>query len=118
MPKHLGVKEDCNVVYIIKRICLVLYLNIAARLLGVCLLLIWVPPSRRIGQYRPHGPFVRFDLARTGVHSLSFRSVSTLCSVTSADGKGILPIIKIVQCVKHRAAFPISDSDVAQVPFH
>ena len=80
MPKHTGVMKDCNIVYIIKCICLVLrvYVNITAQALGVCLLLVWVRPARRVDQYRSHGPFLRFDLALNEFRSFSFRSVSAL----------------------------------------
>ena len=62
--------------------------------------LVRVRPARMIDQYRSHGPFLRFGLALNGARSLLFHSLSTLCWVTSANGKGLLPISKIVQCVK------------------
>jgi hypothetical protein len=54
----------------------------------VCFVLVAVLGGPRdVDQYRLHELFLRFDLALSGVRSLAFRSVSSVWSVTSVNGR-------------------------------
>jgi hypothetical protein len=111
MSKHVGVMKECNIVYITKCICEHYCTSIGCMLASGH----WFGCAPRGGSIST----VRTDNFSDSISRslVSAATHSALCTVTSVNGKGILPIVTIAHCVNHRA-FPTSASDVAQVPIH